>query len=315
MSRPSGPLAYAHAVADLTFDLEYDGPALDAHEMDVRELAPALISTADLFQELNRLLYPTAPPLAVNVRATTEGSFLVQLKMVYDSTVATLTSDDTTATVNLLAMLTAVGTLVNLIRRRFRDEPVAQEELPDQPGIFRFTWADGATLEIPLDVLRASENVTIRRSIADVVRPVGRPGVDVVRLRQDTITIAEVRKADAAAFEAPPAPPDREVIHSGERDAYLTIHTAGFETNRWRFSDGQSLMWAPIRDEVFVRELDAGTRRVGKLDVLHCRITEEQWRDTSGFHSEVEVTEVLEVLPYEPPVQGTLNIEGLDEEA
>lgn len=31
-------------MAELAFELEYDGPALEAHEMGVRELAPALIS-------------------------------------------------------------------------------------------------------------------------------------------------------------------------------------------------------------------------------------------------------------------------------
>ena len=79
-------------MAEVAFELEYDGPALAAHEMDVRELAPALISTADLFQEMNRRLHPVAPPLAVTVRATSEGSFY---------------GDDATAVSNLLDMLTA----------------------------------------------------------------------------------------------------------------------------------------------------------------------------------------------------------------
>ena len=42
-------------MAELAFDLEYDGPALASHEMDVKRLAPALFATAELFQEMNRI--------------------------------------------------------------------------------------------------------------------------------------------------------------------------------------------------------------------------------------------------------------------
>lgn len=85
------------AVAELAFDLEYDGSALQAHEMDVRDLAPALLAAADLFQAVNEATRPTDPAVSVNVRALSEGSFLVQLKLVYDGTVAVLGSDDVQA--------------------------------------------------------------------------------------------------------------------------------------------------------------------------------------------------------------------------
>ncbi len=277
--------------------------------MDVRELAPALISTGDLFQELNRQLYPVAPPLAVNVRATSEGSFLVELKLIYDSTVSTLAGEEATAAANLIAMMGVVGGLVAYIRHLLRSQPVSEEPHPDQPGIIRVIFSDGMVLEIPMQVLQLRNNLAIRRSLGEVVRPVAQPGVDVVRIHQENETIAEVPKADVVAFEAPAIAAPRDVLHSGQRDAYLTIHTAGFHTNRWRLWDGQSLLWAAIRDEGFIRQLDSGTLRVGKLDVLHCRIREEQWRDESGFHLEVEVLEVLQVLPYEPGQQGSFEID------
>jgi hypothetical protein len=295
-------------VADLTFELEYDGPALEAHEMDVRELAPALISTADLFQELNHQLYPVAPPLAVTVRATAEGSFLVQLKLIYDSMISTLAGEEATAAANLTAMVTVVGGLVALIRHRLRSEPVSQEAKLDEPGLVRVVFADGTILEIPQQVLEVRNNISIQRSLAEVVRPVGRPGIDIVRIRRDEVTIAEVPKADAGAFDAPSGVPERDVLHSGERETYLTIHTAGFHTNRWRLWDGQSLYWTAIRDENFIDLLNSGLR-VGKLDVLHCLVSETQWRDAIGFHLEVEVLRVLDVLPYDPGEQTSLDLQ------
>lgn len=56
----------------LDFDLEYDGPALVEHEMDVRDLAPALLSAADLFQVLNRRINPGSRDIQVNIRASRE---------------------------------------------------------------------------------------------------------------------------------------------------------------------------------------------------------------------------------------------------
>jgi hypothetical protein len=45
--------------------------------------------------------------------------------------------------------------------------------------------------------------------------------------------------------------PVREDFSSGKRTTYLTIHTAGFQTGRWRFFDGASPVWSVIRDEQF----------------------------------------------------------------
>src|SRR4051812_37846083 len=126
-------------MADLMFDLEYDGPALEAHEMDVRTLAPALLSMSALFQELSRQVYPTDPPLTVNVRATAEGSFLVQLKLIYDSAVETLSSDDATATANLIAILGVAGGLIAYIRHRFRSR-ITNQEPADSPGVVKITF-------------------------------------------------------------------------------------------------------------------------------------------------------------------------------
>ena len=298
-------------VADLAFDLEYDGAALETHEMDVRDLAPALLSTSLLFQELSRQVFPTEPALTVNVRATSEGSFLVQLKLIYDSVVDTLGSDDVGASLNLVELLGIVGGMIAYVRHRHRSPVVAQEPA-DTPGMVRVTFADGTTFEVHESVLRLADNVTVQQNLAEVVKPLGLEGVDVVRIKRDEVAIASVEKADLPAFERRLGPPDRDILYSGTRNTYLTIHTAGLHTNRWRFFDGQALIWATIKDEEFIAELDAGVRRVGKLDVLHCTIGEEQWRDPSGFHRQVDVLRVLDVLMYEPGAQGTLDLDGDD---
>jgi len=42
---------------DMKFRIVYDGPALDTHEMDVRDLAPALLSLSDALEEAGKTIY------------------------------------------------------------------------------------------------------------------------------------------------------------------------------------------------------------------------------------------------------------------
>jgi hypothetical protein len=92
-------------VAETTFGITYDGPALAAGTMPVRDLAPALLALGDLFTEASQVLYPDAGPVALNIKATDEGSFDVHLileaKDLWDQLVDMFTSDEVTALVNL----------------------------------------------------------------------------------------------------------------------------------------------------------------------------------------------------------------------
>ena len=62
--------------------LTYDGPALQAHTMDVRTLAPALLAFGDLCEEVGRTLYGPQVNTRVEVRASFRtGSFGVDLSV------------------------------------------------------------------------------------------------------------------------------------------------------------------------------------------------------------------------------------------
>lgn len=64
------------------FRITYDGPALDSHEMDVRDLAPSLLAVADLCEAAGQAIYGRSSKMAVNVRASFRtGSFGVDLSV------------------------------------------------------------------------------------------------------------------------------------------------------------------------------------------------------------------------------------------
>lgn len=85
------------------FTLTYDGPALASHEMDVRDLAPAMLAVGELFDAINMLLNGEAATVKVNVRAHEPGCFSVVFDIVQswrDGAMSLLTGDFVTAALN-----------------------------------------------------------------------------------------------------------------------------------------------------------------------------------------------------------------------
>ena len=64
------------------FTLTYDGPALATHEMNVRDLAPAMLAVGELFEAMNGLYNGKLAEVAVNVRAYSPGCFNVHFDVV-----------------------------------------------------------------------------------------------------------------------------------------------------------------------------------------------------------------------------------------
>ena len=55
------------------FSIKYDGPALVGHQMDVRELAPALIALSELLEQANKAAFPNAAEVRVNIQGNFKG--------------------------------------------------------------------------------------------------------------------------------------------------------------------------------------------------------------------------------------------------
>jgi hypothetical protein len=98
-------------VAQTAFEVTYDGPALADGRMPVRDLAPALLALGDLFAEASALVYPEREPVALNIKATQEGSFVVQLilESAWDDVLDIFNSDAATALVNLKEIILLGG--------------------------------------------------------------------------------------------------------------------------------------------------------------------------------------------------------------
>jgi hypothetical protein len=62
--------------------LIFDGPAVDKGEIDVQDLAPALLAVGELVQAANYEINGNKSQISVRVKATAEGSFEVDLALI-----------------------------------------------------------------------------------------------------------------------------------------------------------------------------------------------------------------------------------------
>lgn len=280
-------------MAELTFELVYDGPALAGHEMDARDFARAVLSTANLFQEMNRAVRPYETDLSVNIRATSPGSFNVVLKLLNDSD-ALLIGGYVTGLVNLEGLLSLFSAIVRLKRFRHRS-PIASQQEQGQ-GQIHVAFADGTTLDVPAEAVRLADQLAVSRDLQDIVRPLDTDGVDTLTVRRETVIIERLDKSDVAAVGSP-IQDNPLTVESSDRSVWLQIRTVTFqEGNKWRFWDGSATFAAVIDDVAFIDRIENG-EAFRKGDRLHCLLRETQWFEQERLHVERRIVRVLEHRP------------------
>jgi len=267
--------------------------------MDVRQLAPALLATADLVREAHTLLDAEGPVPQVDIQATRPGSFIVDL-LVADPKLPQqimnmLTSKAASATVNLGTMVGFIvwsfGAVRNLRNRKITGTENAT------PGLVRLHLEDGDTLEVAPEVLRLALDAEYRRFLRAIMAPLtaGQAGVTSLTATTKDRT-ATVTGSDLPAFEVPPAVEEE----LGEFTAVVVlrpVNVAFAEGNKWRFSDGEATFFAAIEASHFMQAVDLGVEKFAKNDMLRVQLRTRQVMGSDGqLHTERIVVQVLEHL-------------------
>lgn len=285
------------------FTLTYDGPALASHEMNVRDLAPAMLSVGEAFEGLNALFNGKSAQLAVNVRAHQPGCFTVVFDVAQMAKEATpvLVGPGIVAANNLLQLLIGGATvlggigggLIWLIRKLKGKAPDRIETLT--PGVFRLFLGD-ETYEVPMELLQAYKDLRIRRAVEGFVgKPLRKLGVNEVILQCGS-RIERIEKQEAEYFTAPE--PDTDVVVDDTRRAAFTIRDLSFdEDGMWQLSDGSHPVSVRIEDQQFLDRIENDDIRFGKHDVLVCLVHFVQRRTARGLKNEHTVIEVIEHIP------------------
>jgi hypothetical protein len=161
-------------MAEATFSVNYDGPALEDGRMPVRELAPALLALGELFRVAGSEVYPELPTPTLEIKATEKGSFDVHLIVnasdAWEQVMNMLTAQGSTALTNLEGLIfgtsgagVGVYKFVKFLKRR----KIKKVEITSQPDLVKVILDDGTTLEVPAGTVKIYRNPTARKAVRD----------------------------------------------------------------------------------------------------------------------------------------------------
>jgi hypothetical protein len=283
-----------------TFHVLYDGPALANNQMDVRELAPALLSLGHLLEQANAALNDGRAKVSVKVSASFKtGCFGIELDIVQTlvQQVQILFSADNIANakdilewIGLLAgPATGLFALLKWLRGRSPQRVVLLEN-----GSVRVEL-DGTHITVEKQVIALYRSAELRKSIEDMLRPLDAEGINefAVTNKAQSQKLATVSSSELSCFLAPEAL--AETLSEEEIELNLQLVNVAFrEDNKWRFCDGSNSFYAQVQDSDFLAKVKSN-EPFSSGDILKARL-----RRTQSLFGEIMRTEyvLLKVLEH-----------------
>lgn len=295
------------------FSVTYDGPAMAANSMDVRDLAPALLGMADAVERAQQLVAP-GPPVRLEIDATNPGSFdvaliLRELSEFYEHTVNLFMSDDAQAFERAALIVQAVGGAIALAVTKHRQKSVATiKDAPDgdvpTDSTVKITFADGSVVETTGAAWAVYNDGKAMVGLRKAVKPLEEGTIESLTFKAESVDPITVEVADKPAFEAESdtQPLDDNTIIQALQPVDITFRDNG----KWKVNDGTATFYATVEDEDFMARVDAGTERFGKTDIIRARVRTTQVTVDGVLRAEKAIVEVLEHRP--GGTQGELDI-------
>ncbi|CAG2089113.1 hypothetical protein XCY_001840 [Xanthomonas arboricola pv. juglandis] len=284
------------------FRITYDGSALATHEMDARELAPALLAMADLLDASVRALHGDKAKAQINVKGSFKtGSFNID----FNTAVSYLTAikdifagDGMTAAANAAAVLGILGFAarksgkgLGYVLKWLRGRRITHVRLDDNGTAT--IQVDEDSLQIEQQVLTLLRDLSVREAFDRVLAPLDQPGVDLFAAGNDEEFSLVVTEKERVFF-APPAGVDELLLEERRKMAFSIVALTFKEDNKWRLSDGNSTINAKISDSDFIAGVNSNEIAFSKGDVLICDVLVTQWQTEAGAKTDYEVIQVIE---------------------
>lgn len=289
-----------------SFHILYDGPALANHEMDVKDLAPALLALGELLEEANNAFNDGHAKIALQVKASFKtGCFGIELEVIqsliqqaqmFFNSDGVVTAKELLEWLGLLAggttaIAVPVKGLISLIKR-IRGRQIRKVVLLDD-GRTRIVL-DDESFEVERQVIELYQRLRLRKSLESVLQPLEREGIEefaVVDQEQKRLTT--VTKSERRYFVAPAA--EQELLEENEVVMSLQLLNVAFkDDNKWRFSDGTSAFYATLQDAAFLNAVNKGEENFASGDILKARLLRRQWLAGDNMKTEYDLLEVLE---------------------
>ncbi|HEM8037750.1 hypothetical protein ACU63X_13350 [Klebsiella aerogenes] len=292
---------------DMKFRIVYDGPALDTHEMDVRDLAPALLSLSDALEEAGRTIYGKERRISVKVNASFKaGSFgvdlIAQSYSITSQIIGAFSGNGASAACNIISLVgfgyltskhCAKG-LVQLIKW-LGPKKIKRIEPTFDGNVKIFTDEENEVFDS--QVLELYKNKKLRRSLENVItKPLERDGIENFAVTTDNgKTFVEVSKEEAAFFKVD-SKEDLIISESITERALHPLDISFREGHKWHFSDGASPFHAEVSDEKFLKAIDDQSVAFAKGDLLLVDLKITQYLTDKGVRTSYEIVNVKKII-------------------
>lgn len=289
-------------MAEAQFYVVYDGPALEDSQMNINDLAPALLALGDLFKEANSVLNKSEMAVQLKVRASFRtGSFgidLIAVQTTLQSLLSIFNSDAVNGALNLIEILgLAGGTGMGLLQviKWIRGRNVTQVTIHDDDKAT--IMIDDDELKVEQKIIDLLQNHKIRQALQQAIaEPLEKEGIEIFACAQtpdDKTKFEIISKTEGRYFKSPPV--EDEHLDEKEYEAsYELISPVFQEDNKWRMSDGDSKFYVEILDHDFIREVQRSERNFAKGDILRMKVRETQVLTENGLKSTRQALEILE---------------------
>jgi len=301
-------------VSSSSFRIAFEGEPFAGGEIDVNDLAPALLALGDVIQAANHALNGDHSNARLKLRTTNEGCFEAFLCIDVSTVDTSIDILDTVAANQervvaanqLLDLLIKGGTIlsapllgllaaIKLLRGR------RPEKVEDQGNGTTSITVKQTTIVVDNLTVKLLENLPTREALEDFSRKaLGVLGVTSLRIgEKGTSDDVVLTKADCSAFEVPEPIDEEPLVDVIEREGWLKIVTSHFRDGyKWRFTDGGDKPFtADMGDAEFLKEALEGKIALSANDTLRCQIREEQKLTSSGLTKDVTVVKVIRHIP------------------
>ncbi|NMW30831.1 hypothetical protein HKD42_02000 [Altererythrobacter sp. RZ02] len=298
--------------------LKYDGPALVDHEMDVQDLAPALLALADMIQTANRKFNGSQTEIKVLVNTDVEQKcFMIDISLVQSflDQAKDLLGSENAKTAREIAEWIGIGVagsvglltfLKWLTANANKADPLRVENHGDGSTVIT---GNGNTIIVPRPVYELAQEPRMIDKAKALLSPLHSEGYSTLTFIQDNKEVVEFDYNDADEIEDLPSTPferiPEESVSTIRGD--LRIKSAQYEgTAQWSFLWNGRAISAEMVDAAadWVIEFQENRVSAPPNSILNVTMFERAFLDPQGLilgRATYRITEVHLVTP--PPRQ------------